>query len=268
MPMPMPMPERAKRRTAAWSEAELARLKSAVEAHTHVCAISNEHKRDWLAISNEVGTGKTAKQCRKKAHRAECASAAGPPLRARSVAWTDAESLKLKVAVALYGRDWASVSRAVVSKTPLQCSDKLRDEVSAGRLEEPPKKQVHVFWTPEEQQKLHAAVGLLGRDWVAVADAVNSGKTRVQCMSKALHAIASGHIPDPGAKVSRFAWTEAEVARLKDAVARHKRNFVAIAKEVGTRTRQQCNDKVKVEIQAGRLHLSLAQSMSPRKGTS
>jgi serine protease inhibitor ecotin len=203
-----------------------------------------------------VGTGKTAKQCRKKASGAECTSTTEPHLRARLAAWTDAESLKLTEAVALYGRDWVSVSRAVVTKTPLQCSDKMRDEVSAGRLEDPPKKQVHVLWTPEEQQKLHAAVALHGRDWVAVSKEVNSGKTRVQCMTKGLAEIAAGRIPEPGAKVSHLSWTETEISRLKDAVGRHKRNFVAIANEVATKTRQQCKDKVKVEIQAGRLRVA------------
>jgi hypothetical protein len=99
-------------------------------------------------------------------------------------------------------------------------------------------------------------VALHGRDWVAVSKEVNSGKTRVQCNTKGLAEIAAGRIPEPGAKVNLLAWTEAEISCLKDAVGRHKRNFVAIAKEVGTKTRQQCKDKVNFEIQAGRLRVA------------
>jgi hypothetical protein len=187
---PISKARRPRQCKTAWSEAELGRLRAAVETHTRA------QKRDWLSISKEVGTGKTAKQCRRKASGAECMSTTETHLRARPAAWTDAESLKLTEAVALYGRDWVSVSRAVVTRTPLQCSGKMRDEVRAGRLENPPpnlKKQVHVFWTPEELQKLTEAVALYGRDWVSVSRAVVT-RTPLQCSDKMRDEVRAGRL--------------------------------------------------------------------------
>jgi hypothetical protein len=66
---------------------------------------------------------------------------------------------------AVYHRDWVSVSRDVGSKTNIQCSDKVRKEVAAGRMEEPGGKHSWESCSQDELNKLNAAVDRYGRDW-------------------------------------------------------------------------------------------------------
>ncbi len=58
---------------------------------------------------------------------------------------------------------------------------------------------------------------------------------------------------EPGGKQVHDSWSKVELSALKRAVALHGRDWVAVARSVRSKTRQQCFDKVAKEIAAGRM---------------
>jgi hypothetical protein len=166
--------------------------------------------------------------------------------------WSAGELRLLRVAVRRHGRDWAAVARGVGSKTNVQCHDKVSKEARAGRMQEPGGKRFRNPWSKAELVKLRMAVGQHGRDWVAVSRDVRS-KTREQCNGKVDKEVAAGRMQEPGGKQVRDSWSKAELLRLSNAVSRHGRNWVAVSRDVGSKTREQCIRKVAAEVAAGRM---------------
>jgi hypothetical protein len=111
----------------SWSRHEHLKLMQAVD----------RHGRDWVSVSRDVGS-KTRQQCKDKV-KAEVAAGRMQEPGGKQVqkSWSQAEVVQLKAAVDRHGRDWASVSRDVGSKTNKQCISKVQTEVAAGRMEEP-----------------------------------------------------------------------------------------------------------------------------------
>ena len=57
----------------------------------------------------------------------------------------------------------------------------------------------------------------------------------------------------PSAKNEQESWSQAELIQLKAAVDRHGRDWFAVSRDVGSKTRQQCRYKVAFEVAAGRM---------------
>jgi predicted SprT family Zn-dependent metalloprotease len=167
------------------------------------------------------------------------------------MSWSKVELGALKRAVALHGRDWAAVSSSVGSKTRKQCLDKVKEEVRAGRMQEPGGKLVRDSWSKVELGALKRAVALHGRDWAAVASSVG-GKTQKQCINKVATEIAAGRMQEPGGQV-KDSWSQVELGALKRVVALHGRDWAAVASSVGSKTSEQCKHKVFNEAAAGRM---------------
>jgi hypothetical protein len=91
-----------------------------------------------------------------------------------------------------------------------------------------------------------------GRDWVAVSRDVRS-KTMKQCRDKVAKEVAAGRMQEPGGKQVQDSWSKAELLRLRKAVSRHGRDWVAVSRDVGSKTNQQCMNKVATEVAAGRM---------------
>jgi hypothetical protein len=166
---------------------------------------------------------------------------------------------ELRLAVRRHGRDWAAVARGVGSKTNEQCRAKVLNEARAGRMQEPGGKRFHNPWSKAELVKLGMAVGRHGRDWVAVSREVRS-KTSLQCYGKVAAEVAAGRMQEPGRKQVQDSWSKAELLRLSKAVGRHGRDWVAVSRVVGSKTKQQCMHKVATEVAAGRRSLVASKS--------
>jgi hypothetical protein len=93
-----------------------------------------------------------------------------------------------------------------------------------------------VSWSRTEHLKLMQAVGRHGRDWVSVSRDVGS-KTSRQCVSKVTAEVAAGRMQEPGGKREQESWSQAELVQLKAAVDRHGRDWVAVSRDVGSKTR-------------------------------
>jgi hypothetical protein len=120
------------------------------------------------------------------------------------------------------------------------------------RMEEPGGKRVKDSWSKIELGALKRAVALHGRDWVAVASSVGS-KTRQQCYKKFDKEVAAGRMQELGGKQAKDSWSKVELDALELAVARHGRDWVAVASSVGSKTIRQCYNKVDAEVAAGRM---------------
>jgi hypothetical protein len=231
-----------KREQESWSQAELIQLKAAVD----------RHGRDWAAVSRDVGS-KTDQQClRKVKFEVAAGRMQEPGGKQEQESWSQDELIKLKAAVDRHGRDWVSVSRDVGSKTRQQCINKVKIEVAAGRMQEPGGKQERESWSQAELIQLKAAVDRHGRDWAAVSRDVGS-KTRLQCFKKVKQEVGAGRMQEPGGKQERESWSQAELVQLKAAVDRHGRDWAAVTRDVGSKTKKQCLNKVEKEVAAGRM---------------
>ncbi len=100
--------------------------------------------------------------------------------------------------------------------------------------------------------RLRLAVQRHGRDWKAVSCDVGS-KASEQCMNKVIAEVAAGRVVKPGGKHVHNFWSKDELLRLKQAVCRHGRDWVAVSSAVGSKTRQQCQNKVTTEARTGRM---------------
>ncbi len=92
----------------------------------------------------------------------------------------------------------------VGSKTKQQCSDKVRVEVAAGRMQELGGKQERESWSQAELLKLMQAVDRHGRDWVSVSRDVGRNTNR-QCEVKVNNEVAARRMQRPkGVPVSHY----------------------------------------------------------------
>jgi hypothetical protein len=119
-------------------------------------------------------------------------------------------------------------------------------------MEEPGGKQERESWSQAELIQLKAAVDRHGRDWVAVSRDVGS-KTNKQCKNKVMVEVAAGRMQEPGGKQEQESWSQAELIQLKAAIDRHGRDWAAVTRDVGSKTKEQCRHKVTFEIAAGRM---------------
>lgn len=108
------------------------------------------------------------------------------------------------------------------------------------------------IWTDLELRRLHEAVENFGRDWKAVATYVGN-RSNAQCHMKVDLEVRAGRMREPEGKQMHMVWTEDEYAKLVDAIIYCGRDWKAVAARVGTRTRQQCRNKVLKEVEAGRM---------------
>jgi hypothetical protein len=166
--------------------------------------------------------------------------------------WTPIETIKLVSAVSRYGRDWSTVSRKVGTKTISQCQGKVKTEVVAGRMEEPPGLIVQETWTAQEMVALVQGLDQYGRDWVAISRKVGT-RTRTQCQDKIITEVFAGRMEKPSGCIVHVRWTSAETDALLQALAQHGRDWLAVSLQVGTKNIIQCMSKVEIEVKAGRI---------------
>jgi hypothetical protein len=100
------------------------------------------------------------------------------------------------------------------------------------------RKQKNV-WTPEEDQRLKAAVQAHGTDnWPMIATLVGGGRTRSQCSQRWQRGI------DP--KIIKCNWSREEEEKLLEAVALHgSKAWTKISAEMGNRSDVQCRFRYK-----------------------
>jgi hypothetical protein len=58
---------------------------------------------------------------------------------------------------------------------------------------------------------------------------------------------------EPGGKQEHDSWSQAELIQIKAAVDRHGRDWAAVTRDVGSKTKKQCLNKVQFEVAAGRM---------------
>ena len=67
---------------------------------------------------------------------------------------------------------------------------------------------------------------------------------------------------EPGGKQERGeSWSQAELIQLKAAVDRHGRDWAAVTRDVGSKTKQQCKNQVQFEVAAGRMQEPVGKRM-------
>ncbi|PCH41368.1 hypothetical protein WOLCODRAFT_69152 [Wolfiporia cocos MD-104 SS10] len=141
-----------------WTQSEIDRVRQIIGDRT-------EGQIDWLAVSAQLGTGRTAVDCMRHAI-------------ARKTHTWDAESdARLMHAVHLYGVDnWNLVARWVSEDaTPTQCQSRYNRSLDP---------QIrHGLWTDEEDDMLREAVIVLGHAWSEVASFV-PGRSNEQCRDR------------------------------------------------------------------------------------
>ena len=184
---------------------------------------------------------------------------AGPVLRtsraganSSSGSWTPRDIKTLRDAVKKHGRNWVEVAR-LVGKSNVQCKSKVQSEVVSGRMTETllGSGGAPMGWSKEEVVRLCTAVAVHGHDWVAVARDVRT-KDAESCALKAEWEVAAGRMLDPN-KRGPPQWNDEEMTKLKEAVQRLGRDWIAVAHYVGTKTSKQCFHKVREEVQRGRI---------------
>jgi hypothetical protein len=245
-----------------WSEAELAKLRLAVEAHSS----------NWRRVAEEVASNKTAEDCRRQAFReiAERKLVEPPGLRrvphVERLAWSAAELERLHWAVKQYGRKWSDVAAYVRTRSNEDCRKKATKEDIAGALPEPlgPKqaRKPAQKWFREELLRLKEAVAMYGRVWEKVAEHVGGTRTPQDCINKVNKEVIVGRMTEPDGKSPCPAWSDLEVAKLRQGVTQHGRRWRAVAEFVGSRTPLECRFKVVRELSQGRTEGLLA----PKRG--
>ncbi len=168
----------------------------------HLIVAVEKYGRNWKAVAEYVGGGKSVKQCQHKVgHLVRVKLLAEPPnKRVRTIQeWDQQSNESLKLAVMKYGRDWDTIA-SVVSNGQFnheQCRKRADALFKAGVLEKPPLKQIQVCWDLEATERLRVAVEKHGRDWNAIVEYVGGGKTLKQCKYKCDHLTKLGIIKKP-----------------------------------------------------------------------
>jgi len=125
------------------------------------------------------------------------------------------------------------------------------DEVTADAPGRPMQRLVG-RWKQDEIKRLYRAVELHGRDWKAVTEVVGT-RSRQDCQNKTWKEVTAGRMREPPGKQKQVRWTEEELELLKSSVARFGRNWVQISNVLGTKTAQECQDKITTEVRARRM---------------
>jgi hypothetical protein len=195
-----------------WTPAEVSNLKEAVKK----CG------KDWATVAKLV-PGRTNEQCRSRWVAILDVS------NGKKGEWTPAEDAKLTKAVNKHGNNWVTVATLVPGRTNMQCRQHwvhTLDRTNTGKEGK---------WTPAEDAKLTKAVKKYGKDWVAVATLV-PGRTNLQCLRRWVGPLNLSN----GKKGT---WTQEEDAKLTDAVKKHGKDWVAVAKLVPGRTNLRCRSR-------------------------
>ncbi len=85
---------------------------------------------------------------------------------------------------------------------------------------------------------------------VSVPPIVGS-KAREQRISDVTTEVDAGRMQKPGGK--QVSWSRTEHLKLRQAVDWHGRAWAAVSRDVGSKTRKQCLNKVNIEVAAGRM---------------
>jgi hypothetical protein len=216
----------------AWSQAELKRLRQAVEQHG---------LDKWSLVAAKVMGGKSEVACRDKA---ESLRAAGE-FESGRMRWSEAEVELLQVAVAEHGRSWKGVAQAMHErgsrKLASQCQAKALSLQNSGKIALPPAllENSGVQWSAEEDEQLKQGVEEHGREWGRVASLVR-GRNSAQCSARATELRRSGLL-SAVPRSRHDEWGEVETKTLRAAVKKHGTNWIAVAKEIGShRTNDEC----------------------------
>ncbi len=109
-----------------------------------------------------------------------------------------------------------------------------RGKLGSARRDGPPS-----TWSAGELRLLRVAVRRHGRDWAAVARGVGSKSNR-QCMDKVVAEARAGRMQEPGGKRFRNPWSKAELVKLRVAVGRNGRDWIAVSRDVRSKISLQC----------------------------
>ncbi|CAM9865970.1 unnamed protein product [Discosporangium mesarthrocarpum] len=153
-----------------------------------------EHEgRDWLKVSQELGTGRRPIQCFRHYQQA-----LNKGLVKKGV-WTKEEDEALRSAVERAGvekKNWTWIARALPGRAPGQCQGRWSKSLDPALQWGP--------WTAEEERLGGAGSRVVKWEWVAK---FVPGRTDAQCREKWVNVL------DP--RVNRSAWSPAEDARLQ-----------------------------------------------------
>jgi myb proto-oncogene protein len=146
--------------------------------------------------------------------------------------WTPEVDVKLEEAVTKYGNDWVAVAKIVAGRANVQCRERWNNTVDPANHWKNLGK-----WTPAEDAKLVNAVKKHSKDgWVAVAAMVTS-RTYIQCRQRWV-----GNL-DPAKRKKPGKWSTQEGTKLKEAVKKHGKDWVAVADLVPGRSNAQWRER-------------------------
>jgi hypothetical protein len=148
--------------------------------------------------------------------------------------WKPEEDAKLIEAVQKLGKKWFAVAAMVPGRTNEQCRQRWAQTLD-------PTNGKRGQWTPEEVAKLTKAVKKHGNDWIAVA-AMVPDRNNKSCRN--LNRWINTTDPANGNKGKlRRGWEPEEDAKLSEAVKKHGKHWVSVAKLVPGRSSHQCRDR-------------------------
>jgi hypothetical protein len=154
--------------------------------------------------------------------------------------WEPEDDVNLVNAVKKHGKDWVAVAKLVPGRTNQQCRHRWLnslDHANGGNKGNTPPK----YWEPEEDANLVKAVKKHGYNWVAVATLV-SDRTNQQCRERWVNTLDHTNGGNKGNTPPKY-WEPEEDTRLMEAVKKHGKDWVAVAKLVPGRTNQQCRQR-------------------------
>jgi len=184
----------------------------------------SKYGNDWDQVQRLIPS-RSQKQCARKARRL------GVYIPHHSgVLWTDEENERLEQAMRDHGTDWTMVAKDVRTKSKAQCRRKveglgLQADDSNG-----------ILWSPEEDDRLVAAVGKFGNSWENVAKMVGS-RTLTGCQ----HRVKVLGLKVEGRK--RVLWTPEEEDLLRNAVLKYGNKWALVANEMPNRSLATCRTK-------------------------
>jgi hypothetical protein len=176
---------------------------------------------DWEIVANQVRT-RTDTAC-----MIEWSGRLDP--RINHGKWAKVEDKKLIDLIKEHGdRAWGLISQAMKNRTPMQCLQRYQRSHNSSLLLNK--------WTPDEDEKLAAAVLRFGdRNWAQVASYLR-GRTDQQCLHRYTKTI------DKSIKAGR--WSLQEDARLCVAVAAYgNKAWSSIQRHVPSRTDVKCRER-------------------------
>jgi hypothetical protein len=145
--------------------------------------------------------------------------------------WTTEEDALLAKAVQKHGKRWVPIAAMVPGRTNPQCRSRWLRHLD-------PTNGKKGRWTPQEDTILIEAVGMLGKDFTAVA-ALIPGRTNERCRDRWFRWFDIASIQE----IEKGPWTSEEDAKLTEAVQKLGRHWVSVAALVCTRTKTQCRKR-------------------------